>query len=652
MSGAAIVAFGAISAQGEGRDAFSVGAVGEEARQSIVVDDVLGAAGLARPFVARAPVIGPLDPAADPAAILLGRALDACALMLDRGRPGWRALRVGLALGTSSGGMQIAERLFRDPAHDPGNALDPLYFGPVVSVLGRSGQKYAPATLVLGACASSTLAMGIGTRWLAADACDIVLAGGFDAVTIFVAAGFETLRATTSELPPRPFRTERDGMALGEGAGVVALVPLQSMLVSQHRNAARPFGYIAGFAATADAVHVTAPDRTGAGLGRAASGALAEANVAPGAVDLVSAHATSTPFNDAAEWRALVTALGASAGDVPVHPFKAQIGHTLGASGVLETLACLDAFERRILPAAVGHGPRDPDAPARVLDRAMAGEPRAALKLSSAFGGANAALVVTRDAPAPNVRPAHDAYVSAGVFVDREPEAAALAAQTGASEAGLARADVLVRLGVAAVARLAAAHGGHDSLRGAGIVVGQAFATLETNALYFARILERGPRAAEPRRFPYTSPNAVAGECGVIFGLTGLAFAVGGGLHAGVEALAIAAQLVMSGDAERIVVVAVDDVGPVVARLLGAPPFVGLEIATGAVAMLVSRSPAGARARVGSIALALGPHDLPAGHVGPVGHSALLSLAGTAWPSSVSASCPSGGFASVGFLPV
>ena len=98
-------------------------------------------------------------------------------------------------------------------------------------------------------------------------------------------------------------------------------------------------------------------------------------------------------------------------------------------------------------------------------------------------------------------------------------------------------------------------------------------ATLETNALFAARIRERGARAAEPRRFPYTSPNAVAGECSIAFGLTGPSFSVGGGMHAALEALASAAVLVESGDAERIVVVAVDDVGPATRALerLGEP---------------------------------------------------------------------------------
>src|SRR5262249_11269143 len=160
------------------------------------------------------------------------------------------------------------------------------------------------------------------------------------------------------------------------------------------------------------------------------------------------------------------------------------------------------------------------------------GAPKVALKLASAFGGANAALVVTRDPPAARPRP-RPAYVTRAVLVKEPP--ASLASRV--PPAMLARVDELVRLAIGAVAALEDAVG---SLAGAGIVAGQALSTLETNALFYARIAAKGARAAEPRRFPYTSPNAVCGECAVLFGLTGPGFAVGAGPHGALEALAVA----------------------------------------------------------------------------------------------------------------
>jgi len=600
LSGIGVLAWGAISALGEGQAATSAGSAGEVARVALARDAELVASGLTRPFAGRVP----LPEQGDRATVLLEKALAQCAKQLDGVRPAWRRERVGLLLGTSSGGMRAAEAAFAAMARG-GSVQDveaPTYFGPMARASRILGMGVDPAMLVLGACASSAIAIGLALRWLERGNCDVALAGGFDDVTVFVAAGFEALRATTASPPPKPFRIGRDGMTLGEGAAVLALA----------RCASGAIAFISGFGAASDAVHLTAPDRDGAALARAASAALAEAGDPE--VDLVSAHATATPFNDAAEARAITRALGPRSRDVVVHPFKAQAGHTLGAASALELLVCIDAMTRGIMPAAAGDGERDPEAWAgRLLERAEAGAPRTALKLASAFGGANAALVVSAR-PGALRRAKGAAFVHAAVHVERQPRPEDLAVATRMTVDRIARADDLARLSLAAIARLEAVSG---PLRGAGLVVGSAFATIETNALFAARIRERGARSAEPRRFPYTSPNAAAGECSIAFGLTGPGFSVGGGLHAGIEALGAGALLVEAGDSERVVVVAVDDAGPATKALAG--DFVR----TGAVAVLLAANPAGARARVGDISLSRGRAVL-----GPVrpGHLSILPL--------------------------
>jgi 3-oxoacyl-[acyl-carrier-protein] synthase II len=628
VSAISIVAFGAVSAFGEGLAAASAGEVGDLARLAITHDVELARAGLARPFAARALTAR----GGDHATALLEQALASCASDLDRARPGWRSERVGLVIGTSAGGMRAAEGAFAAMAsgHAVADVEAPTYFGPMAVAARGLALPLDPSLLVLGACASAALSIGLAARWLEREACDVVLAGGFDEVTVFVAAGFEALRATTGSPPPRPFRIGRDGMALGEGAAVLALA----------RADARPArAFVIGFGAASDAVHLTGPDREGRGLARAAVAALEEAGRPP--VDLVSAHATATPFNDAAESRAITAALGVErARDVVVHPFKAQIGHTLGAAGALELLACVDGLSRGVLPAAAGEGDVDPDATVQLLQRGAAGAPRTVLKLASAFGGANASLVVASRSEAP-ARSRRAAFVHAAVHVEVEPSLEALAANSRASVDRLARGDGLVRLAIAAVTRLEAASG---PLAGAGVVVGSAFATIETNALFAARIRERGARAAEPRRFPYTSPNAVAGECSIVFGLTGPSFSVGGGMHAAIEAMAVAAVLVESGDCERMVVVAVDDVGPATRALAGDA------LPSGAVAVLMTASAgAAARARVGDIALRRGGAAWTS--TAP-GHLALLPLLGAVVPSEVACASPPDVFARVGLEPI
>ncbi len=625
----AIVAFGAVSALGRGARAATAGEIGASAAIATKEDAELAASKLERPFCARVAVETSDDD--DRAASILRLAWNDLIEALDARDASWKKKRVGLALASSSGGMRSAENLFR--ALHEGAAVPralgerATYFAPMHRVVT---EHFSPSTLVLTACSASTIAIGIAMGWLETGACDLAIAGGFDAVSVFVASGFEGLRATTARLPSRPFGIDRDGMCLGEGAALLALT----------RDDGDAIGYVTGFGASGDAVHVTAPDRTGAGLARAARAALDRTDAAD--VDVVSAHGTATPFNDAAEWKAMVASLGEDvARRVAVHPFKAQIGHTLGAAGALESLAALDALTRGVLPAAV-ISPRDPETPVRLLERTedapSDSQARAALKLSAAFGGANASLVL-RTSPSPSSRPRerYQAHILHCYHITEVPSFDRLAALTGIARERLGRADELVCLALGALGEMARAGA---PVRGAGIVVGHAYATIDVNDRYFQRVLERGDaRAAEARRFPHTSPNAVAGECSLAFSLTGPNLAVGSGLHGGVEALAIAAALVRAGDAERIVVVAVDAprrAARAVAESCGWPlPH------DGAVAALVTRDPVGAEILSIESATRGAPSEIP---ITP-GHEALIPL--TRGEKIIASASPWGSFARI-----
>ena len=570
-----IVAFGALSALGEGREAFRVAGLGEAPRVAVGRDAELAAADLARPFAARVALPEEARSASSERSIrLVVAAARACAENLDLVLPEWRSRRVGLCIGTSSGGLRSAESYFDEVAAGVVDAVreklcEFTYFRGVSAVVTELGLPPSRASLVLGACASSTLAIGLGSAWLDDDRCDVVLAGGYDAVGVFVAAGFEAIRATSKEGIMRPFCATRDGLVLGEGAALVALV---------REPHPRAFGYVHGFGASSDAVHLTAPDRTGQGLSRAARAAIDAAGEGP-AIGLVSAHATATDFNDAAESRAIAQALGIlRASDVVVHAFKPQVGHTLGAAGVLETLAALDALDRGLLPATAGRGASSTDDLASPLAESVAGDAGRALKLSAAFGGANAALVLGRDPPRRGPRSLErPVFVSRAVHVRSEPTLDALERMTAVHRDKLSRTDRLSRFALGAVGALRDEQGPLD---GAGIVLGHGLATHETNALFWASARRRGARLAEPRRFPCTSPNAPCGECSIAYCLTGPGFAVGLGAAGGLEALSAAADLVRLGATDAVVVVAVDDVGPASARLV--------EGSSGAVALLVS----------------------------------------------------------------
>jgi 3-oxoacyl-[acyl-carrier-protein] synthase-1/3-oxoacyl-[acyl-carrier-protein] synthase II len=552
----AILAAGVVSPLGEGAAAFSVGELGARPETRVAHDSALAAAGLRRPNVARVS----LETSGDRARALLERALSSLLTELERVLPSFRELRLGIAIGTSSGGLGTLTELLAERAAgrvlDPARARASSYFGPL-SALDRFELDPVRITQVLAACASSTVAMGIACRWLEADRCDLVIAGGYDALTLFAAAGFEVLGATTASVP-QPFRKARDGLALGEGAALVALA---------RNHEGHVLGHVLGFGVGCDASHVTAPDRSGAGLARAARAALADAQVEPAQIDLISAHATATPFNDSAEAHAIAAVIGATAERVAVHPFKAVAGHTLGAAGTLETLAALSAASRGVLPGALGEGEIESAFSAHLCTQNMPGNAAQILKLSTAFGGVNAALVVTPHLPRrpASARARHRVRLRGLGEPQLVPDLALIAGQTTLLELDLERFDRPSLLGLSAAANLLERQPLAVSARGScGVLVGTMSASLEVNELFAARLRERGPRGAEPRRFPATSPNLPAGRVAIAFGLQGPAFSVGAGALAALEALLLAIELLEAGDAESLLVVALEDVGPVV----------------------------------------------------------------------------------------
>ncbi len=595
---ASVISVALISPLGEGGLDTLAPEVGQPARVAIERDAEMEQRGFVRPFCAR--VRAETLPAdQDRAGALLERPLLRVCAELGQHFSG---ARIGLVLGTSSGGMRSAEELFelRARGEEPPRELAhrATYFAPFQGakrVLAEHGFELSRALQLVTACAASTWALGLGLRWLETDEVDLVLAGGYDALGPFVASGFECLRATSASRPA-PFRVGRDGMALGEGAGLVAMVR-----EGEERGLSRAF-FVSGFGQSTDAVHITAPDRSGGGLLRAARAALEDAALAPGECPIVSAHATSTPFNDAMESKAIQQLFGAT--PPLVQPFKAQIGHTLGAAGVLEALALAAAIERGVAPPAAGDGELDVEAPARLLARGEPCDLPAGLKLSAAFGGANAALVLERaDQPSRRLpRPRRKVYLRAFAAAGR-PDAQAVAHAAALELDKVARADAMSLLLATAIASLSGP-GAVCSLpfdlarlEGAGIIVSHALATIDINARFYARVLARGPAFAEPRVFPPTSPNLVAGQVAIFFRLTGPGAALASGPGGGLDALRVAHDLVAAGDADRVVAAAVDVVGEASRDVL-ATAFSEHELQDGAVAAVLDCDREGAVAEV------------------------------------------------------
>src|SRR5215510_14795429 len=246
--------------------------------------------------------------------------------------------RVGVVVGTALGGVEEGERVL---AGESARRLrGALYDGPG-DRLARWLRCRGAVITVSTACASGATALAVGADLLRSGEADAVVAGGYDILCRFVMRGFNALRALTSD-EVRPFDRRRSGLLLGEAAALVLL--RRSSEVGEPR-----LGMLLGYGSASDAFHISAPDPEGRGVERAARAALAQAGVAAGEIDFVSAHGTATPLNDRVETAALKRVLGTRALAIPVNSIKASLGHTMGAAAVIEAIMCLLATRHGLI---------------------------------------------------------------------------------------------------------------------------------------------------------------------------------------------------------------------------------------------------------------------------------------------------------------
>jgi 3-oxoacyl-[acyl-carrier-protein] synthase II len=230
-------------------------------------------------------------------------------------------------------------------------------------------------------------------------AADAMIAGGSEAaITPMGVAGFCAMRALSTrndepERASRPFDLERDGFVIGEGAGILVLEELESAL----RRGARIYAEVTGYAATADAYHITAPSEDGDGAVRVMAGALESAGAAPSDVQYINAHGTSTPFNDKLETLAIYKVFGEHANRIGVSSTKSMTGHMLGAAGGAETGITALAVYHQIMPPTINQDTPDPECTLDYVPWTARKAPiTCALSNSFGFGGTNASLLLRR----------------------------------------------------------------------------------------------------------------------------------------------------------------------------------------------------------------------------------------------------------------
>jgi 3-oxoacyl-[acyl-carrier-protein] synthase II len=337
------------------------------------------------------------------AALRLPRVDRSAALLLHAGCEAWSqagwsgADDIPLVLGTTSGGMTAGEAYFRHATSaaprrrgQPTRAL--VYQAQtqgrlLAEALGLGGQ----VTIVSNACASGANALGLGWEWIRRGRGARVLVAGYDVISQFVFAGFDSLQALSPTLC-RPFDEWRDGLALGEGAAVLALESYDTA----RRRGADILGEFAGYGAASDLHHLTQPHPAGDAALAAMESACAQARVTPDQVGYINAHGTGTPLNDRAEALAIARWAGSAVRTVAVSSTKASIGHTLGAAGAIEAVVCLMALREQWLPPQLALRKPDPVCGFPLVREPTEGRLQAALSNSFGFGGANATLVFRR----------------------------------------------------------------------------------------------------------------------------------------------------------------------------------------------------------------------------------------------------------------
>ncbi|MBE0552773.1 MAG: beta-ketoacyl-[acyl-carrier-protein] synthase family protein [Rhodobacteraceae bacterium] len=306
------------------------------------------------------------------------------------------ALRSGVVMGTAGGGLGTSDDSYRTVYEEGKNRVHPftvprLMMNAAASHISMEMGLQGPVFSVATACSSSNHAMGLAFQMVRSGAAPVMLAGGAEAMLCFGGIkAWEGLRVMAKDAC-RPFSADRQGMVQGEGAAVFVFEDWDHA----RARGATILAEVAGFAMSSDAGDIVMPSADGAA--RAMAGALADAGLAPAAVDYINAHGTGTAANDRTECAAVRQVFGAHADRLMMSSTKSMHGHLIGATGAVELLACLMALRDGVVAPTVGF--REPDADCAldiVPNAARRAKVKVALSNAFAFGGLNAVIALKR----------------------------------------------------------------------------------------------------------------------------------------------------------------------------------------------------------------------------------------------------------------
>ncbi len=301
--------------------------------------------------------------------------------------------RVGVILGAGSGGILSVERYFRDHYQGlrrPSSSLLISYSlatttDHVALETGLKGPRSTTATV----CSSSSVALGLAYEMIQMGLADVMISGGSDSLCEVSFSGFSSLKLVDPE-SCKPFDRRRQGLVIGEGAGILILEELEHAL----RRGVPILAEFLGYGICADAYHLTAPEPNGEGVERVIRMALAHAGVSSEEVDTINAHGTATPLNDIAETRGIKRMFGERAKEIPISGIKSMVGHCLGSAGGIEAVATVLTIQHGMIPPTIHYEVPDPLCDLNYTpNRPIPKDVRVAISNSFAFGGNNCCLV-------------------------------------------------------------------------------------------------------------------------------------------------------------------------------------------------------------------------------------------------------------------
>ena len=315
--------------------------------------------------------------------------------------------RVGVIFASGIGGLNTFTDEVTNFVHGDGTPRFNPFFIPKMILdiaAGQISMKHGfrgPNFAVVSACASSTNAIIVAMDNLKLGKADIIITGGAEAVIgIAGMAGFNAMKAMSErnddpKTASRPYDKDRDGFIMGEASGVLVLEELEHA----KKRGAKIYCEVVGGGATADAYHLTAPHPEGLGAKNVMNAALRDAGMQANEIDYINTHGTSTPLGDIAEAKAITAVFGEHSYNLNISSTKSMTGHCLGAAGVIEAIACIQAVVHDIIPPTINHFTDDPELDPKLnftFNKAQKRVVNAALSNTFGFGGHNACVIVKK----------------------------------------------------------------------------------------------------------------------------------------------------------------------------------------------------------------------------------------------------------------